>query len=112
MTRFATPTLLLAVLLLSGCYQTAVMMDNEPSQRVERVRVDKFLGGLLPRTQPVLANDNDPIEPSEPLLAEDLCDGREVHKVETFHSFWNSVLASVTFSIYTPVTVRVTCATR
>lgn len=112
MTRIATPSLLLAVFLLSGCYQTAVMMDNEPSQRVERVRVDKFLGGLFPRTQPVLANDNDPIKPSAPIMAEDICDGREVHKVETFHSFWNGVLASLTAGIYTPVTVRVTCATR
>ena len=112
MTRLLTPSILLVAILMSGCYQTAITMDNEPSERVERVRVDKFLGGLFPRTQPVLANDNDPVRPSDPIRGEDVCDGREVHKVETFHSFWNGVLASVTWGIYTPVTVRITCATR
>lgn len=33
-----------------------------------------------------------------------------VARVETVHTFFNQVVATVTFGIYTPITITVTCA--
>ncbi|RDV37733.1 hypothetical protein DV096_11475 [Bradymonadaceae bacterium TMQ3] len=44
-----------------------------------------------------------------PVVAHELCNG-PVKSVETVHTFGNMCISCVTISIYTPNTVRVTCA--
>jgi hypothetical protein len=93
--RRAIVLVLLAVS-LSGCYRAVVTTGLTPSPTV--VTEDwahSFLYGLVP--------------PEE-------IDGRAVcpsgvATVQTEHSFLNSVAAVLTWGVYTPITIRVTCAT-
>src|SRR5690554_6471125 len=45
-----------------------------------------------------------------PVVGHELCNG-PVKSVETVHTFGNQCIGCITLSIYTPNTVRVTCAT-
>jgi hypothetical protein len=84
-----------AAVALSGCYRAIVTTGLTPSANVVTEEwAHSFLYGLVPPEQ---------------------VDGREicpagVATVETEHSFLNSIAAGLTWGIYTPITIRVTCA--
>ena len=80
---------------LSGCYHASVVFDNEPSTRVETVWAHSFVYGLVP---------------PEEVDAEEVCGSRGAHSIETQISFVNGLVGALTFSIYTPMTITVTCA--
>jgi hypothetical protein len=82
---------------LSGCYHVTVTSGATPATTV----VDKpfqhsFIYGLVP--------------PPEINTRTDCPSG--VSKVETERSFINGLVAALTFQIYTPIHVKVTCAAR
>lgn len=80
---------------LSGCYHAVVHAGPTPAARVvEHAWAKGFLWGLLPPDQVDGAAE---------------CGGA-VSRVETELSFLNSVVAGITFGIYTPMTIRVVCA--
>ena len=84
-----------AALTLSGCYRAIVTTGLTPSATVVTEEwAHSFLYGLVPPDQ---------------------VDGRAacpsgLATVQTEHSFLNSVAAAITWGIYTPMTIRVTCA--
>ena len=80
---------------LSGCYRAIVTTGLTPSSTVVTEEwAHSFLYGLVPPEQ----TDGRAVCPSG------------VATVETEHSFLNSVAAALTWGIYTPMTIRVTCA--
>src|SRR4051812_44178865 len=90
------------MMLLSGCYHVTVLY-NQPGVMQQAaaapVVVDKpfshsFVDGIVP--------------PSE-MNVKDQCP-RGVSKVETQQSFVNSVVSIITNGLYTPISVKVTCA--
>jgi Bor protein len=87
--------LLSASLLLGGCYH-AIIETGRPASGtvVENQWAHSFLAGLVP--------------PSLVDVSSKCPSG--VAKVETQHSFLNSLAAAITFSIYTPMTITVQCA--
>lgn len=85
----------LSLFLLAGCYQAVINTGRQPSgQTIERPWAHSFLAGLVP--------------PSVTETASACPNG--VARVETVHSFLNVVAQIVTFSIYTPMTILVQCA--
>jgi hypothetical protein len=64
------------------------------SERIEKEWAASFIAGLVP---------------PEPIQAESKC-SCGVSKVETQHSFLNSLVSILTVGIYTPMEIRVTCA--
>jgi hypothetical protein len=95
--RFRLLALAVASLGVSACYHVTVVSGAQPSPTV----VDKpwqhsFIGGLVP--------------PPELNVREQCPNG--VAKVETVHSFVNQVASFVTSGIYSPMSVKVTCAAR
>lgn len=96
--RFKSLALAVASIALTGCYHVTVVQSTaRPATTV----VDKpwqhsFIAGLVP--------------PAE-LNVKDQCPNG-VSKVETEQSFVNSIAQIVTWNIYSPIHVRVTCAAR
>jgi len=88
---------LLAVLLFAGgCYHATIETGAAPSaQVIQKEWAASWIGGLVPP---------DPVE-----TASKCPNG--VSKVETQHSFLNMVANVLTFGIYTPMTITVTCGT-
>ena len=81
---------------LSGCYGTQVTTDAEPSNKtIEKPWATGFLFGLA--------------TPGATIDASERCDNG-VAVVESKLSFLNMLAAGITFSIYTPMSVTVTCA--
>lgn len=78
----------------SACFSSTFQYSNKTPGRTEEVGRTFLIYGLV--------NSN------EPLRAQDLCP-EGVQGVETIHTFGNMFLACLTFQIYTPNTVRVTC---
>lgn len=85
---------------LTGCWKVTVV-HNKPGvmQQAAPTVVNKpfshsFVVGLVP--------------PPE-LNVKDQCPNG-VSKVETSHSFLNGLVAGITYNLYTPIHVRVTCA--
>jgi len=88
--------LLITALVLSGCYHATVVTDAEPSaQTIERPWAHSFIAGLVP--------------PSTVETAQQCPNG--VARVETRLSFLNMVATILTFNIYSPMSITVTCAT-
>jgi len=86
-----------AVLLIAalGCYHATVETGLTPSaQIVEKSFASGWLFGLVP--------------PSTVQTASKCPNG--VAKVETQHSFLNQIVGGLTFGIYTPIAIKVTCA--
>jgi hypothetical protein len=84
-----------AILLLSGCYHATIETGREPSpQQIDIPWANSFVYGLVP---PALVD------------AEEQC-GSGVARVETQHSFLNGLVAALTFGIFTPMHITVTCA--
>jgi hypothetical protein len=79
----------------AGCYHTTVDTGKTPGPVViEKPWAHSFVAGLVP------------IETVE--TASECPNG--VAKVETEHSFLNMVANALTFGIYTPMSITVTCA--
>jgi hypothetical protein len=79
----------------SGCYHATVDTGRAPSGVVvENQWAHSFIGGLVP--------------PSTVNVAQDCPQG--VSRVETQLSFLNGLIGGLTWGIYTPMTIRVTCA--
>lgn len=87
---------LAAVLLLSGCYHATVVTEATPSnQTIENPWAHSFIAGLIP--------------PSTVETAQQCPNG--VARVETRLSFLNMVATALTFNLYSPMSIEVTCAT-
>lgn len=87
----------LAAILLAGCYHVTVVTAAPPaSTTVNKEWQNSFVYGLVP--------------PPE-LNVKDQCPNG-VAKVETERSFLNGLVSLLTWSIYTPMHVEVTCGTR
>lgn len=96
MRKLFLPTLLAFGLLLTGCFQTRITTENEPSNRtIEEKWAPGFINGLA------MTGTN--------IDAAERCDNG-VAVVETEISFLNQVVSGFTFGIYSPMTIRVTCA--
>ena len=84
-----------ACALLAGCYHVTVTTGAPESPTVvDRPWQNSFVYGLVP--------------PPEINVAESCPQG--VAKVETELSFLNGLVGAVTWSIYTPMHARITCA--
>ena len=82
---------------LSACYHITVTSGAAPSPTVvNKPWQHSFISGLVP--------------PAELNVKEQCPNG--VAKIETLHSFTNSIAGIVTQGIYTPISVKVTCAAR
>lgn len=83
-------------LMMSGCYHAQITTGLEESNEVyQEAWATGFVAGLVP---PSIVN------------AEQHCTNG-VAKVETRHSFLNMLAQLITFSIYSPMEITVTCAT-
>jgi hypothetical protein len=91
------PCLAIASLLLSGaCYHATVETGMAPNgQVIEKEWAHSFIAGLVP--------------PDVVSSAQKCPNG--VAKVETEQSFLNLLAGAVTFGIYSPMHLRVTCGT-
>jgi hypothetical protein len=90
-------TVLAAALLLStACYHASIETGTAPSgQVIEREWAASWIQGLVPP---------DVIETTSKCPS-------GVSKVETQHSFLNLLAGALTFGIYTPMSIKVTCGT-
>lgn len=83
------------VFTLTGCYNASIVTDATPSnQTIENKWASGFLFGLVP--------------PSTVETAERCPSG--VARVETKLSFLNMLASNITFGLYTPMSITVTCA--
>jgi hypothetical protein len=90
------PVLLLGLLFSGARYHTTVETPAAPSTPViEKEWTASWIAGLVP---------SDPVE-----AASECPNG--VSRVETRHSLLNMVANVLTFGIYTPMTITVTCGT-
>lgn len=81
--------------LTSGCYHAVIETGRPASATViDKPWANSFIGGLVPPA---------PLETSASCPS-------GVAKVETQHSFLNMLVGAVTFGIYTPMQITVTCA--
>lgn len=85
----------LAALALTGCYHAVITTGRPESSDVITIKwANSFVFGLVP---------------PPPVDASARC-RNGVAKVETQHSFLNGLVAALTFSLYTPMQIDVTCA--
>lgn len=83
---------------LSGCYHAQITTGLEPSSSINDTYEVKWAHGFLYG-----------LVPPNLVKAEQECDNG-VAKVETKHSFLNQVANALTFGIYTPIHITITCA--
>lgn len=85
-----------SVVLLAGCFHTTVETGAAPSATViENKWAMSFVYGLVPPAT---------------VETQSKCGTKGVSKVESQISFLNGLVAGLTFSIVTPMTIKVTCA--
>jgi hypothetical protein len=95
MKKYTLLLLLFIPLTLSGCYHAQITTGLDASNEVyQQAWATSFIGGLVP---PDIVN------------AEEQC-SNGVAKVETRHSFLNMIAQMITFSLYSPMEITVTCA--
>jgi hypothetical protein len=95
--RIRRAAAVLAAFALTGCYHAVIQTGRPESSDVISIKwANSFIFGLVP--PPVVET------------ASRCTNG--VAKVETQHSFLNGLAAFVTFSLYTPMQIDVTCAAR
>jgi hypothetical protein len=95
--RIRRAAAVVAAFALTGCYHAVIQTGRPESTDVISVKwANGFVWGLVP--PPVMET------------ASRCTNG--VAKVETQHSFLNGLAAAVTFGIYTPIQIDVTCAAR
>ena len=88
-------SVVLIAVMVTGCYHAKITTDKESSgQVIEQPWASSFIFGLVP--------------PAEVKTAEE-CPGG-VAKVETKISFLNGLVSGITFNLYTPMHIKVTCA--
>jgi Bor protein len=81
--------------LCAACYHATIVTGRPESQTViEKEWATSFIDGLVP--------------PDIMDVSKDCPDG--VAKVETEHSFLNVLVGAITFGIFTPMDLKVTCA--
>ncbi len=86
---------ILPLFLLTGCYHARITTGAEPSARViEKPFASAWIYGLVPPGT---------------VEAEKECE-RGVAGVETKLSFVNQLVGFLTFGIYTPMHIKITCA--
>ncbi len=86
---------LIAALLSAGCYHATIDTGRAPSMdTIVRPWANSWVYGLVP---------------PQTLETAQRCQSG-VAKVETMHSFLNGLVGALTFGIYTPMTLKVTCA--
>jgi hypothetical protein len=96
MTRTVKLAAVTALLSLAGCYHAIINTGLSPSSEViDQPWASGWVYGLVP---------------PKPVDTMAKCKSG-VAKVETLHSFLNSLVGALTFGIYTPMTIKVTCAT-
>jgi hypothetical protein len=89
--------LLVGALLSQGCYHATIETGSTPSpETIDKQWATSFVYGLVP--------------PSTVETAQKCPSG--VAKVETQQSFLNGVVAILTFGIFTPMAIKVTCAAK
>lgn len=82
-------------LLFTGCYHAQISTGLEASTTVyQQAWASSFIAGLVP---------------PKPINAQEHC-SNGVAKVETRHSFLNMLAQMITFSLYSPMEITVTCA--
>jgi hypothetical protein len=95
--RIRRAAAILAAFALTGCYHAVIQTGRPESSDVISIKwANGFIFGLVP--PPVVET------------ASRCTNG--VAKVETQHSFLNMLAQFVTFSLYTPMQIDVTCAAR
>jgi len=95
MKRTAKIVLTLAVASLPACYHAIVETGNSPSlNKIEQKWANSWIYGLVP---------------PKTVEAQSKCSSG-VARVETQHSFLNGLVGALTFGIYTPMEIIVTCA--
>lgn len=95
MKLFKYASLVLVALLLTSCYHAQITTDKNPSTTViDQPWASSFIYGLVP--PPVVET------------ASQCPNG--VSRVETKMSFLNGLVSALTFSLYTPMHITVTCA--
>lgn len=93
--RYLAPALLACCLLLTGCYQAQMTTGRDASETVvEKKWASSFLFGLVPARVDVSNECTNGIAEAERKM-----------------SFLNMVVSGLTFNIYSPQSVTVTCAT-
>lgn len=93
--RHSTPICVLAALILTGCYHQVVRTGATPGNVVvERPWTATFLFGLVP---------------ARAINTAAQCP-TGVAVIETQQTFVNGLVGALTLGIYTPQTVRITCA--
>ena len=81
--------------LSTGCYHTIITTNATPGTEVHHEAFKPaFINGLVPAT----------------VDASSYCAGKRWARVETQQSFVNVLVSIVTFGIFTPMDVKVTCA--
>jgi len=89
--------LVLGALVSQGCYHATIETGKPPAPEIiNQPWASSFVFGLVP--------------PSTVETAKKCPNG--VSRVETQHSFLNGVVQILTFGIYTPVAIKVTCAAK
>ena len=97
--RFRSLALAAASLALTACYRVTVVHNpagvrqSSSAATVDKPFSNSFIYGLVP--------------PAEINTREQCRNG--VSRVQTEHSFVNGLVAAITWSIYTPIHVTVTC---
>lgn len=92
--KYVLPVLLASCLLFTGCYQARMTTSKEPSNTVvEKKWATSFLYGLVPARIDVTQECPNGIAAAERKM-----------------SFPNMLVSTLTFNIYSPQSVRVTCA--
>lgn len=95
MTRTTKLVAITALFSLAGCYHAIIDTGLSPSSEViDQPWASGWVYGLVP---------------PKPVETMAKCKSG-VAKVETLHSFLNSLVGGLTFGIYTPMTIKVTCA--
>ena len=80
----------------AACYHATIDTGLAPSTTViEQEWASGFVYGLVPPNT---------------VETQAKCGSRGVSKVETQHSFLNMLAQALTFGIYTPISIKVTCA--
>lgn len=88
--------LLSSAVLMMGCFHTTIETGAAPSANViEQPWAPSFVYGLVPPAT---------------VETQAKCGTKGVSKVETQISFLNGLVAGLTFSLFTPMTIKVTCA--
>jgi len=82
------------LVVLGACYHTITTTNLTPGVQHTEAWVPAFIAGLVPGK----------------VDAGKLCGGKPVQAVESEYSFLNLLVGAITSSIFTPMTVTVTCA--